>query len=41
MKEKSKRLHFLELSAHKIKFEGVTLPLDLGRGITMRYSDEE
>jgi len=31
----------IELAAHKIFFQGVSLPLDLGQGIILRYTDAE
>jgi len=43
MKDKPivERFHFLDLAAHPLLFEGVELPIDLGRGVTMRLTDAE
>jgi len=35
------QLHFLDLAAHPLLFEGVELPVDLGRGVTLRLTDKE
>lgn len=35
------QLHFLDLAAHPLSIKGVELPVDLGRGVTMRLTNDE